>query len=664
MSSPDRIDVSLARPGATGLYRLNETGRILDASEDLLQIFAVESVKDLQLIGGSSEHTPTQIVPWHSPQSSSGQMFADYFSRHLPISQCQTDIEIAGQRRTIVETLVPVRNSAGHLEQWLGTVHDFTATQSQNAAAIELAHARADSKESQIGELCDQVRWALGRIRESIRAGDSPCMTNVLCDTIEHLVNLESECNLDGEVAADLELQTLKDRRQGFRLCELVEDLAESAASEIHRAGRRITVQIGHDLPAVVRGNLQTIHCVLANLLHHAASHSEWGDVKLIASKNGKRTTFAIQVARHSFASNGVNALSPEMYPSEWRIASRYAQRLHSDLKPRILPSGWLEVAFDTTLVEDTDLRSSQHPELVLGENTRVLIVTAHTATRDALTEILAGWRIASSTCDELDVALQRIRINQKMGRNFDAILIDESIFATRQTLSKETLECLATSANIRIQSRGTTCQSNFHHRLRAPDWVWTVSEPIRQSCLRTALIGATKTGEPDESDSCLQCHSGSLQAHADTDPVVVSQIDLPANVVSRVAVDRESTTEPESIESSLLMSVEGLQKECGGDKALSAVVMEVMCSSMPMRLHEMQTAADRGDLETVTRLAHQMSGAAKDHSMTAVAELTSQLTAHAISKNNEGVRTCLSALSNRVEQTIDLMQSLLEETL
>jgi len=177
-------------------------------------------------------------------------------------------------------------------------------------------------------------------------------------------------------------------------------------------------------------------------------------------------------------------------------------------------------------------------------------------------------------------------------------------------------------------------------------------------------LIGATKTGEPDESDSCLQCHSGSLHAQADTDPVVVSQIDLPANVVSRVAVDREATTEPESIESSLLMSVEGLQKECGGDKALSAVVMEVMCSSMPMRLHEMQTAADRGDLETVTRLAHQMSGAAKDHSMTAVAELTSQLTAHAISKNNEGVRTCLSALSNRVEQTIDLMQSLLEETL
>ncbi|GAB5516939.1 Hpt domain-containing protein [Rhodopirellula baltica] len=664
MSSPDRIDVSLARPGATGLYRLNETGRILDASDDLLQIFAVESIKDLQLIGGSSEHTPTQIVPWHSPQSTSGQMFADYFSRHLPISQCQTDIEIAGQRRTIVETLVPVRNSAGHLEQWLGTVHDFTATQSQNAAAIELAHDRADSKESQIGELCDQVRWALGRIRESIRAGDSPCMTNALCDTIEHLVNLESECNLDGEVSADLELQTLKDRRQGFRLCELVEDLAESAASEIHRAGRRITVQIGHDLPAVVRGNLQTIHCVLANLLHHAASHSEWGDVKLIASKNGKRTTFAIQVARHSFASNGANALSPEMYPSEWRIASRYAQRLHSDLKPRILPSGCLEVAFDTTLVEDTDLRSSQHPELVLGENTRVLIVTAHTATRDALTEILAGWRIASSTCDELDVALQRIRINQKMGRNFDAILIDESIFATRQTLSKETLECLATSANIRIQSRGTTCQSNFHHRLRAPDWVWTVSEPIRQSCLRTALIGATKTGEPDESDSCLQCHSGSLHAHADIDPVVVSQIDLPANVVSRVAVDREATTEPKSIESSLLMSVEGLQKECGGDKALSAVVMEVMCSSMPMRLHEMQTAADRGDLETVTRLAHQMSGAAKDHSMTAVAELTSQLTAHAISKNNEGVRTCLSALSNRVEQTIDFMQSLLEETL
>lgn len=349
MSSPDRIDLSLARPGATGLYRLNETGRLLDASDDLLQIFAVESIKDLQLIGGSSEHTPTQIVPWHSPQSTSGQMFADYFSRHLPISQCQTDIEIAGQRRTIVETLVPVRNSAGHLEQWLGTVHDFTATQSQNAAAIELAHARADSKESQIGELCDQVRWALGRIRESIRAGNSPCMTNALCDTIEHLVNLESECNLDGEVAADLELQTLKDRRQGFRLCELVEDLAESAASEIHRAGRRITVQIGHDLPAVVRGNLQTIHCVLANLLHHAASHSEWGDVKLIASKNGKRTTFAIQVARHSFASNGANALSPEMYPSEWRIASRYAQRLHSDLKPRILPSGCLEVAFDTT---------------------------------------------------------------------------------------------------------------------------------------------------------------------------------------------------------------------------------------------------------------------------------------------------------------------------
>ncbi|MEO9933469.1 Hpt domain-containing protein [Rhodopirellula bahusiensis] len=664
MSSPDRIDASTAPQDAIGIYRLSETGRLIDASDRLLQIFAVESINGFQASHQDSKSAGTQIVPWHSPQSKTGQMLTDYFSRNLPVSQCRTDVEIDGQTRTLIETLVPIRNANGHLEQWLGTVQDVTAIQARNAAMVQTATTLAKAKETQLGELCDQVRWALDRVRDSIRSGDSACMTNALCDTIEHLVDLESETNAEIDVVSEAELQALKDRRQGFRLCELVEDLAESAASEIHRAGRRITVQIDHALPAVVRGNLQAIHCVLANLLHHAASHSDWGDVKLNVSKNGSRTKFAIRVTGHSLSDQSAegNRFEPDQYPSEWKIASRYAQRLHSSLTPRILSSGCLEVAFDTALVEDTDLQSSQHPESVLGEHTRVLIVTAHTATRDALTEILAGWKIASSNCDELDVALQRIRINQKMGRSFDAILIDEAIFATRQTLSKETLECLATSANIRIQSRGTTCQSNFHHRLRAPDWVWTVSEPIRQGCLRNALIGATRSGDPDESSSCHQCHAGALHAQPEEAPVMVSQIEPPRDASFGEVIDRGSVDNSQLIESSKLLSKEALLEECGGDRDLFAVVMEVMSSSMPVRLNEMQTAAKRGDLESVRRLAHQMSGAAKDHSMTAVAELTTELTAHATSKDSDRVQTCVSALSLRVEQTIEVMQAMLEE--
>ncbi|WDQ15401.1 Hpt domain-containing protein [Rhodopirellula sp. P2] len=667
MPSSDRIDVPTAPPSALGYYRLNEMGRMIEANETLLRILAIESINDLQAKGDDSTKSPRQVVPWHSPSSRNGRMFREYFDRNLPITQCQSKVRVAGQTRWFVETLIPVRNGTGHLEQWLGTVHDVTASHSQSEAMLATANATAAAREAQLIELCDQVRWSLGRVRESIRASDSACMTNALCDTIEHLVDLESESDstLDADDVVDPGKQAVRERRQGFRLCELVEDLAESVAPEIHRAGRRITVQIDHGLPTVVRGNLQTIHCVLANLLHHAASHTDWGDVKIVVAKSNSRAVFAIRMAGHPWTPEETAAeqFDPEHFPSEWKIASRYAQRLHSGLTPRFLPSGCLEVSFETTLVEDTDLQSDQHPETVLGEHTRVLIVTAHTATRDALTEILAGWKIASSNCDELDVALQRIRINEKMGQKFDAILIDEAIFATRQSLSKETMELLATSANIRIQSRGTKCQSSFQQRLRTPDWVWTVSEPIRQGCLRTAMIGAIHSDAPSSSNSCEQCHS--LPLH---DIVVKEERSVfPIERLVTANADDDgggtSSSNTELLEASMLLGLDALQDECGGDPALSAVVMEVMCASMPKRIDEIHSAVQRGDLDSVQRLAHQMSGAAKDHSLTAVAELTTELKAHAISRDSRRVNACVDALADRVTQTIELMQSLLEET-
>ncbi|WP_047816018.1 Hpt domain-containing protein [Rhodopirellula islandica] len=666
MPSSDRIDVPTAPPSALGYYRLNEMGRMIEASETLLRILAIDSINDLLAKGNDSTKSPRQVAPWHSPSSRSGRMFREYFDRNLPITQCQSKVRVAGQTRWFVETLIPIRNGTGHLEQWLGTVHDVTASQSQSEAMLASAKATAAAREVQLIELCDQVRWSLGRVRESIRSSDSACMTSALCDTIEHLVDLESETDstLDAGEVGEPGKQDARERRQGFRLCELVEDLAESVASEIHRAGRRITVQIDHGLPPVVRGNLQTIHCVLANLLHHAASQTDWGDVKIVVAKNNCRAVFAIRMAGHPWTPEETLAerFDPEHFPSEWKIASRYAQRLRSGLTPRFLPSGCLEVSFETSLVEDTDLQSDQHPETVLGEHTRVLIVTAHTATRDALTEILAGWKIASSNCDELDVALQRIRINEKMGQKFDAILIDEAIFATRQSLSKETLELLATSANIRIQSRGTKCQSSFQQRLRTPDWVWTVSEPIRQSCLRSAMIGAIHSDDPSSSNSCEQCHS--LHLH----DIVVKETSI-AKIgglsTANALEGGESTPESnaELLETSMLLSLEALQAECGGDAALSAVVMEVMCASMPKRIDEIHSAVQRGDMESVQRLAHQMSGAAKDHSLTAVADLTTELKAHAISRDTQRVNACVDALAGRVTQTIDLMQSLLEES-
>ncbi|MFG0264848.1 MAG: Hpt domain-containing protein [Rhodopirellula sp. JB055] len=638
---------------------------MIEASETLLRILAIDSIDDLVAAVGEATTSLRHVVPWHSPTSRQGRMFGEYFERNLPITHCQSKIRVAGTTRWFVETLIPIRNVTGHLEQWLGTVHDVTTSHSQSEAKLAAANANAASREAQLIELCDQVRWALGRVRESLRSSDSACMTNSLCDTIEHLVDLESEFRspLNSGDVSDTGQQTGRDRRQGFRLCELVEDLAESVAPEIHRAGRRITVQIDHGLPAVVRGNLQAIHCVLANLLHHGASHTDWGDVKIVVTKQQQRATFAIRIAGHDWTSDMVakEAFDPEDFPMEWKIASRYAQRLHSDLMPRFLPSGCLEVSFETTLVEDTDLQSDQHPETVLGENTRVLIVTAHAATRDALTEILAGWKVSASNCDELDVALQRIRINEKMGQKFDAILIDESIFANRQTLSKETLELLATSANIRIHSRGTTCQTNLQQRVRTPDWVWTVSEPIRQACLRTAMIGATQSNDPFAGSSCEQCHALPLHNTEWRDNALVSHNDCcPTENVDKT--DSAEVCIPEEVETSRLLSVEALRDECGGDSDLSTMVMEVMCSSMPKRMDEMRSATQRGDLDSVQRLAHQMSGAAKDHSMTAVAELTTALKQHAVARDAPRVQACVHELSSRVDQTIELMQSLLEE--
>ncbi|MCC9658886.1 Hpt domain-containing protein [Rhodopirellula halodulae] len=692
MFADEPTDFPTTLHGSVGTYRLNDKGQLIDADDALLRFFGVQHLRELLKHADTAESVRPATVssenmvclPWLEDDPTLLNQIQGYFRRNLAPPPLQHKIKLKGRERWVLETLVPIRNLTGHLEQWLGSIFDLTAIQSRNETVVRTALSTADLRATQLNDLCKQLRWAIDRVRESVRENASACTMHSLLDSVDHLLHLEIDnaptdrrksFRDDKETETEpLSRELLKkvvptrsqpepsyrqDRRRGFRLCELLEDLAESVAPEIHRAGRRITVHVDPALPPVVRGNLQTIHCVLANLLHHAAEQKEFGDVQLIAHRQNRHTKFIVRIPTVTSEDGTFPQLwlHPDQQPSEWQIAARYAERLSTQLLTRFLANGHCEVSFETTLVEDKETESDLHLENRLDSHNRVLVLTSHAATRDTLTQILSSWKIQVTNCDELDVALQRIRVSQQMQRPFDAILIDEAIFANRQSLSTETLECLATCTNIRIQSRDDAASSNFKQRHRMPDWVWTVEEPIRQSCLRTALLGALSAANPDD-DDCGMCPPATSHSVVPDSGLALPFLSANADTV---APDDLVESEP-TLDESDLFNMESLRNECGGDDELSGVVMGILCQSLPARIREIQSAAHRGDYPAVRRLAHQIGGAAQDHSLSAVASLTLELKAHATSQDVPRVNECIQELTQRIDQTVDRIQALLEE--
>lgn len=105
------------------------------------------------------------------------------------------------------------------------------------------------------------------------------------------------------------------------------------------------------------------------------------------------------------------------------------------------------------------------------------------------------------------------------------------------------------------------------------------------------------------------------------------------------------------------------LLDQCGGDEEFAREILQIMKDSLPIRLNELDTAQSDGDLPRVKSVAHQLKGAAGDTALKAVYAKAATLEERAAERDEEGCRRTLSILRSDIELTLDLLETLFDDS-
>ena len=103
------------------------------------------------------------------------------------------------------------------------------------------------------------------------------------------------------------------------------------------------------------------------------------------------------------------------------------------------------------------------------------------------------------------------------------------------------------------------------------------------------------------------------------------------------------------------------LNEQCGGDRDFQLQILKIMRDSLPQRLNDLKQANEARDWGTVRSIAHQLKGAAGDSALGSISKTASEVETNAASRCESLADGLIQNLSNRIDQTIWLLNQLLK---
>jgi Amt family ammonium transporter len=193
------------------------------------------------------------------------------------------------------------------------------------------------------------------------------------------------------------------------------------------------------------------------------------------------------------------------------------------------------------------------------------------------------------------------------------------------------------------------------------PTKVYPAQENKLDRDQNTSHESATSNYAP--SNSLSHQSSASQPPATQQSPIGVQRRDSAPTVQERTrsltAESEFGSTRSESMDDNLI-SMEDLKRHCCGDADFAMQILEIMKSSLPNQIREIEKASSISDFQQVAGIAHQLKGAAGDSCMVAVFESAGKLEHHA--KNNEQAQVLetFEQLRFRVEATVEKIGRLL----
>lgn len=273
---------SIFENAVEGIFQTTLEGQYLSANPKLAQIYGYESPLDLM-----SELCDIQKQLYVDPQRRID------FRELLEATDTVKDFESQVYRRDgqiiwISENARAVRDSAGKLLHYEGTVEDITQRKQSEELHTQKEEALAASraKSAFLANMSHEIRTPLNGVIGMLELligtpldGKQERFARIARSSADTLLNLLNDI-LD---FSKIEAGKLELEKVSFDLHELMEDVVEMLGHKAAAKGIELSCRVPPQLPRGMRGDPGRLRQVLVNLLNNAIKFTEQGEVSLQA---------------------------------------------------------------------------------------------------------------------------------------------------------------------------------------------------------------------------------------------------------------------------------------------------------------------------------------------------------------------------------------------
>ena len=428
---------SVLEHAGVGIYQLDETGHFQSANSTLLEIFGYPSASEL-----ISRSEPFSL-PGHNDTSAS--VIADNFRRGRAVtdleSECFTN---GGEKRWLLESIVPVRDENGCLLTWLGTVHDITDGKQAMIAEVEIAEAKSLAKGEFLANMSHEIRTPLNGVIGMLDL----LASSQLDRKDENYINI-ARSSADSLLAlindildfSKIEAGRLELEKADFDLSELMESTAEQFSIRAHLKGLEMNCELGADLPHLVTGDPERLRQSIINLLANAIKFTETGEINLRVTRRGSVIRFAVQDTGIGIPAEVQESLFDSFVQADVSTTRRYGgtglglsivkqlvQMMGGSLKVDSVVSEGSEFWFELPLpVAAEAAPTDQQTTFPLSELSKfnVLIVDDNATNCEILVNQLRNWGLRASVCNQPTAVVQKMLVASRLEKPFDLVILD-----------------------------------------------------------------------------------------------------------------------------------------------------------------------------------------------------------------------------------------------